>query len=86
MFTNSYDESKAVRMNLASLRNWNNGLPWRELPGKLFCRCKVSEADPMECQPCMPGLGQGIVEFWNDGFSGIGSFLIYGVIERSERT
>jgi hypothetical protein len=29
----------------------------------------------------MPGLGQGIVEFWNDGFSGIGPFLIYGVIE-----
>ncbi len=46
---------------------WNNGLPWRELRGKLFCRCRVSEVVPMECWPCMPSLGQGMVEYWNVG-------------------
>jgi len=25
---------------------WNNGLPWRELRGKPFCRCRISEVVP----------------------------------------
>jgi len=51
-------------------RTWNNGLPWRELRGKLFCRCRVSEVVTMECWPCMPGLGQGIMECWNVDIEG----------------
>jgi len=30
------------------------GVLSRELRGKLFCRCRVSEVVPMECWPCMP--------------------------------
>jgi len=46
---------------------WNNGPPWRELPGKVFSGCRVSEVVLMECRPCMPGLGQGMLEYWNNG-------------------
>ena len=35
------------------------GLPWRDMPGKLYCRCDNSEIEAIELSPCKPGLGQG---------------------------
>jgi hypothetical protein len=54
---------------------WNNGPPWRDLRGKLFRRCNISKALPKERRPCISGLGQGIMEYWNvedPVFSGVG--------------
>jgi len=53
----------------------NNGPPWRDLRGKLFRRCSISKALPMERRPCITGLGQGMVEYWNVGFKGSFSFI-----------
>ena len=35
------------------------GLPWRNLPGALCCRCNFSGVESIELSPCKPGLGQG---------------------------
>ncbi len=42
-------------MSLARFaHNWNIGLPWRELPGRLCCRCNTSEVESIELSPCKP--------------------------------
>jgi len=35
------------------------GLPWRDMPGTLYCRCNNSEIEPRVLTNCKPGLGQG---------------------------
>jgi len=35
------------------------GLPWRNLPGALCCRCNFSGVESIELSTCKPGLGQG---------------------------
>jgi len=48
--------------------NWNTGLPWRELSGIQYCRCNTWGAEVIKSSPCKPGLGQGILEWWNNGW------------------
>ena len=54
---------------------WNNGPPWRDLAGILSSRCNTSRDEDRELSPWKPGLGQGMVEYWNVGFKGSFSFI-----------
>ncbi len=51
-----------LELSSTSFRNWSVGLPWRELPGICCFRRNISEAKSVQLRPCMPGLGQGMME------------------------